>query len=130
MFGRCYNPNNHKYVDYGARGIKVCQRWWKFENFFTDMGHPPKGKSLDRIDNSIGYSKCNCRWATALQQGRNKRNNVLLTFNGQIKCMSEWAQELNIRVGTLHARLKQGWSVKRALTTSAFKGRNQFSSIL
>jgi hypothetical protein len=73
MIGRCTNPKNHKYGDYGARGITVDSRWLTFENFYEDMGDRPEGKTLDRIDNDLGYFPGNCRWATALEQAHNKR---------------------------------------------------------
>lgn len=75
MKQRCYNQNDIQYINYGHRGIKVCERWVNsFENFFFDMGPRPSSKhSLDRKDNNLGYSKRNCRWATTSQQGFNKR---------------------------------------------------------
>lgn len=73
MLGRCCKPDHASYKNYGGRGIKVCSRWFRFENFLKDMGQPPKGKSLDRKKNNRGYSKSNCRWATSTEQSRNQR---------------------------------------------------------
>lgn len=73
MMARCYRRSHTAWDRYGGRGIKVCQRWHKFENFYMDMGDPPPGLSLDRKDNDKGYSKANCRWATRLEQQNNRR---------------------------------------------------------
>lgn len=117
MRDRCQNPNHQDFYLYGGRGIRVCDRWQKFENFFADMGHRPKGKTLDRKNGNKDYSSENCRWATPKQQARNTRRNRLLTFQGKTQCVADWTEECGYPVGLIVNRLGDGWSVERALTT-------------
>jgi hypothetical protein len=116
LFQRCENPDAPSYKNYGARGITVCDEWRDFNVFLADMGFPAKGMTLDRIDNSKGYSKQNCRWATYGQQTNNSRANVRLELNGKTRTMAEWAKHLNISRDSIHGRLRRGWSVEMALS--------------
>lgn len=121
MLTRCHNPNDKRYADYGGRGITVCPEWREsFEAFARDMGPGyAEGMTLDRVDVDGPYSPENCRWATQKEQQNNRRNNRLLTFCGQTKTLAEWCEFLGLRYSTVWHRLKSGWSVERALTTSA-----------
>ena len=122
MKNRCYNKKSANYKNYGGRGIKICERWMKFENFYEDMGEKPEGKSLDRIDNDGNYCKENCRWATSSEQNINKRNNVYLEHKGENLTMSQWANKLGFKQTTLSSRIFQyGWGVNKALTKSIRK---------
>jgi hypothetical protein len=70
---RCLNPRNGAYANYGGRGIRVCKRWMKYENFLADMGRRPKNRTLDRVNNDGNYDPKNCRWATLSEQAYNRR---------------------------------------------------------
>lgn len=116
---RCNNPNASNYANYGGRGIKVCDRWLEsFENFFEDMGErPSKEHSLDRIDNTKGYSPDNCRWATSKEQARNRRDCRLITFRGVTKSVIEFCEEYKLQHRQLLSRLESGWDIEKALTS-------------
>lgn len=116
---RCANPKHQNWADYGGRGILVCDRWLNsFQAFLEDMGHPPPGATIDRIDNNGPYAPENCRWATRKEQCRNLRSNVLLTFRGDTKTLAEWAEVLEMNSATISSRIKKrGWSIERAFTT-------------
>ena len=118
MKDRCYNQSNTGYTNYGARGIQMCARWYEsFEAFLADMGpHPGPGYSLDRIDNNGNYEPGNCRWATKKEQARNKANNRVISFGGETKTVSEWAEERKILPSTLIHRINNGWPAEVALT--------------
>lgn len=117
MRKRCRNPATRAYHNYGGRGISVCSEWNKFENFLADMGLPSEGATLDRIDVNGPYSQDNCRWASRMEQCRNMRKNRILEHDGNVHCVSAWADRIGISANTLHRRLSLGWDVSRALTT-------------
>lgn len=120
MLERCLSKNSISYPNYGGRGISVCDRWAKsFEAFYEDMGEKPEGLSIERIDNSKGYFPGNCRWATAKEQARNKRNNHFVEHDGQRKCLAEWAEATGIPASVIATRIRSGYSPERALTEPA-----------
>lgn len=118
MKERCNNPNHVSYPHYGALGIKYVPEWANFEAFFADMGErPSKNYQLDRIDPDGNYTPENCRWATKLQNARNKRRVKRITYNGKTQTIKEWAKEIGLNYQTLFYRISiQGWDIKRALT--------------
>lgn len=125
---RCINPAHNSYRNYGGRGISICDRWLGihgFENFHADMGDRPRGMTLDRIDVDGNYEPSNCRWATLKEQHRNTRTNRLITFNGETKTVTEFAEIHSINVGTLRSRLQNGWDVETAITAPVRK--NQYA---
>lgn len=115
---RCLVPTNKDYRYYGARGISVCERWWKFENFLADMGERPANRSIDRINNNGNYEPGNCRWATVVEQQRNRGNIIMLTFKGETKPLTAWAEQIGLKEKTLRARIyDSGWPVDLAIST-------------
>lgn len=123
MRSRCNNPNSPAYANYGGRGITVDPRWDKFSNFIEDMEHPVNGMTLERLDNDKGYSKANCIWATRTEQGRNKRNNILVTIEGETLPLSAWAERSGIKYATVHRRIVMGWSPEDAVRTPLVTNR-------
>jgi hypothetical protein len=119
MISRCYDTNVGHFHLYGGRGIKVCDRWREsFDNFLADMGpRPSLEHTLDRINNDGNYEPSNCRWATRLEQARNKRTAVFLTYEGQTMSIAEWARKLEIPRYHITRRLKRGWPIEATLTT-------------
>lgn len=125
MVFRCSNPKDKRFHDYGGRGITVCERWLSLENFINDMGDRPEGTSIERIDNNLGYSPENCKWATRTEQQRNKRTNVLISFNGETKCITQWATEIGISATSLRNRLKKQWPLAKALSAIKKPGQKR-----
>ncbi len=126
MIQRCTNPKNKRYRDYGGRGITVCKRWMKFENFLADMGEVPEGYQIDRINNNKGYCRSNCRWVTAKTNNRNKRNNLYFTYKNKTQLLIEWVKETKIPYSTLWNRIfRLSWPIEKALTTPIQKRGRQ-----
>lgn len=123
MKNRCYNNRHEAYMNYGGRGIKVCERWLEsFSNFKIDMETTWKqGLTLDRIDNNGNYSPENCRWATYREQANNTRRSKNYEYNGQNKTLTSWAREYGINPTTLHSRVKEShMSLEKALSSKKF----------
>lgn len=120
---RCLNPRSPKFSIYGARGIKICDRWKSFVLFLEDMGpRPSKKHSLDRVNANGNYSPENCRWATSKQQNRNRRNNHRIFFKGESLCLAEAAEKYDLNSRLIQRRIALGWSVEEALTIKPVAG--------
>lgn len=114
---RCENTAKWNYKYYGARGIRVCDRWQHFPNFVADMGPRPKGTTLDRRNLNGNYELGNCRWATKKEQANNTSASRIIEFRGESLTLAQWADRIGIKTATLWARLENGkWPVERALT--------------
>lgn len=107
---RCLNPNDSYYYLYGGRGITICSRWRDhFESFFEDMGpRPSPVHSIDRIDSMKGYTPENCRWATPVEQSRNRRNNIRVSYKGRNVLLVEAAKLAGLHYRTLKSRYYRG----------------------
>ena len=116
---RCYNENNKDFLNYGGRGIKVCDRWkCSFENFYKDMWPRPSTKhSIDRIEGDKDYAPDNCKWSTSKEQNCNRKDNIHITINGETKVLKEWAKIKGINYQTVYSRIfYSNWSVENALS--------------
>jgi hypothetical protein len=115
MITRCENPNVKEFMSHSGRGIKVCDRWKdSFADFLADMGPRPSPQhSIDRINVNGNYEKSNCRWASTKEQAENKRNTVMIEFNGRKQSVATLAREMGISRKTVHARIKKGWPAER-----------------
>ena len=118
---RCYNKNAKPYLDYGGRGIAMCDEWRDDFQMFYDWSIASgykKGLSIDRIDNNGNYEPSNCRWATAKEQSRNRRSNKMIKYNGEVKSLSEWCELLELNFDTAKSRINLlGWSIDKAFET-------------
>jgi len=125
MKQRCTNPKATGYQNYGGRGIRMCERWFNsYEAFIEDVGVPPHGATLDRIDTDGDYEPGNVRWAYGTTQNRNKRNNRPVTWQGQTKTYSAWAADLGISKQSFAYRMKH-WPIEDVFGRAAQDGHRQ-----
>lgn len=114
----CLNPNDHRFKDYGGRGISVCEEWkYSFSKFFAHVGNPPRlGRTmtLGRIDNNAGYFPGNVRWETQADQTRNTRRNKIYTVNGVTACLKDLCANFVISYNQTRKRISRGWTIQRA----------------
>lgn len=120
MIARCENPSASRFYCYGARGIKVCERWRGekgFLNFINDMGARPGEKySLDRINNDGNYEPSNCKWSTVVEQANNKSNNIFVSYKGETKTLAAWTRELGLDYKNIWERMyRYGWCFEKAI---------------
>lgn len=120
MIDRCHNPKSPHRRNYGNIGVKVCERWYlSFENFLSDMGPRPSSEhSIDRYPDPFGnYEPMNCRWATRLEQARNKRSTVKVEVNGKQIPLTQHLEGLDVTEWLVRKRLRQGWTIEDAINT-------------
>ena len=123
MRKRCNNPNVKRSKNYYLKGIKVCEEWENFLNFYnwSLKNNYTDNLTIERIDNEKGYSPENCKWIPKSEQSKNRTTNHYIEYQGKIKTLTDWSIELNIKRTTLNARIKRGWSIKKAFETPLIK---------
>lgn len=132
MVARCYLKSHKHYPLYGGRGITVCDEWLAAPQAFYDwvesVGGRPKGYTLDRVDNSKGYSPENCQFISMREQSRNKRSNIQLTHNGITKCLTDWALEYGVNNETARKRYHKGLPFELIFSTESLPNNGRFKS--
>lgn len=121
--GRCYNPDSQQYKNYGGRGITMHPDWIdNFQEFYDHIGPCPAGLTLDRMDNNKGYIPGNVRWATSVEQIRNRRVSIVVEYKGRTEHLAVFAEEVGLPYTTVYERVvRQGWSIEKSLTTKIRK---------
>ena len=126
MKARCSNPNHAHFKNYGGRGLLVCDRWVDFKNFQDDLkvshdnhakNHGINNTTLERVDNSKGYSPDNCVWATKKEQPINCRKDNYNTYKGKVITTGEVADKYGIKYETIESRLRRGWTIEKIIET-------------
>lgn len=120
---RCENPNCKSFKDYGARGIRICDRWkggadglTGFECFVLDMGPRPGAQTIERVQTHRGYEPGNCVWLPKPDQSKNRRNVRLIRIGRDVKTIPEWCRVSGLKYWTALRRIKSGWPPDRAVT--------------
>lgn len=121
MKARCYNKNNAKYKNYGERGIIVCDRWLKFENFWEDVKFDYKeGLTIDRIDVNGNYEPSNCRWITNSKQQNNKTYTDWVEIDGEKMCMKEALIKYDVTWKVAKRKLGAGFTLNEVFIEKKF----------
>jgi hypothetical protein len=120
MKSRCLNTRSRYYRYYGGRGITICERWMTFKNFLADMGQPPDGLEIDRINNSGPYSPENCRWSSRTEQQNNRRVNRIFSVNDEAHTIAEWSRITGIHPNTITQRLDRGLPPSEVISPEKF----------
>ena len=120
MKQRCYSKKSISYKNYGEKGITVCEEWKNdfmfFYNWAMQNGYQ-EDLTIDRINVNGNYEPNNCRWATWKEQCNNKRNNIIIEYNGEKNTVAYFIQKYNLNEFAIYKRLKKGWDIKKAIET-------------
>lgn len=125
VLSRCNRPKDPAYLNYGGRGIKVCDRWNRFESFYEDMGDRPTNRhTLERLDTNGPYAPNNCVWATYQEQIDNRRITLKFIVLGVERTLARHCEIFGQKYTTVNARIKRGWSIEKALGLDEFPRKN------
>lgn len=122
MHRRCYSTTGTAYKRYGGSGISVCDEWKDFSVFLRDMGERPPGTTLDRINGNGNYEPSNCRWATSIEQSRNRKS--VIVIDGKLAI--EEIYKCGLNYSTVYNRLRKGWTLHGATTTPLIDNKHEF----
>lgn len=129
MHRRCCDPHSKNFANYGGRGISVSDEWDEFDRFVADMGPRPKGFSVERLDNYLGYSASNCKWADRKEQNSNRRSCIYVTVGSDRVTLKEACRRVDLPYRPVHKRIMaRGWEIERALSTPIGKGNTHASA--
>ena len=129
MIKRCYYPSSNRYEAYAGRNISICDEWRHDFKSFMDWAIAngyENNLSIDRIDNSQGYSPDNCRWADPKTQANNTRRNRIITLDGVSRTLQQWSEVTGLKRKTISRRLDRGWTIRNALTVSLVTDRSEY----
>lgn len=123
---RCLNPKVNNYCNYGGRGIKICEEWLLYENFYkwANCNNYSDILQIDRIDVNGNYEPNNCRWVTPKEQSNNKRNNLIFEYKNKSQTLKKWAEDLKIDYMLLYNRIiRNKWTFEKAITVPIMENR-------
>lgn len=126
MKARCKNPNRPEFINYGGRGISLCDEWEDFKNFqdwASENGYNDR-LTIDRIDCNGDYKPSNCRWSTYREQANNKRNSVRITIDGETHSIDEWSAISHVPSNAIRKRICNGWPIHKAVFQKSQRQKN------
>lgn len=129
---RCRNPESQRYMDYGGRGIAICDEWHDDFDVFIEWAMNAGyeiGLTIDRMNNDGNYEPDNCRWITKKEQNRNKRTNVMVTYHNRTMSLMNWCEELDLPYYTIQKRIKKGMNPIEALEKPVKKPEDSFANL-